>query len=67
MVGFDDIPEAKHFTPPLTTVRQDFALLGRRAIDILVADIEGSDAPSQAVFEIPELVIRASTAPPRSA
>ena len=67
VVGFDDIPEAKHFTPPLTTVRQDFALLGRRAIDILVADIEGSDAPPEAVFEIPELVIRASTAPPRSA
>ena len=66
VVGFDDIPEAKHFTPPLTTVRQDFALLGRRAIDILVADIEGSDAPPEAVFEIPELVIRASTAPPRS-
>ena len=25
VVGFDDIPEAQYFTPPLTTVRQDFA------------------------------------------
>src|SRR3546814_5251158 len=30
IVGFDDIPEAAHFSPPLTTVRQDFPELGRR-------------------------------------
>ena len=30
MVGFDDIPEAEFFTPPLTTVRQDFSEMGRR-------------------------------------
>ena len=30
VVGFDDLPEAPYFTPPLTTVRQDFAELGRR-------------------------------------
>ena len=29
IVGFDDLPEAAYFTPPLTTVRQDFAELGR--------------------------------------
>ena len=28
VVGFDDIPEAAYFTPPLTTVRQDFDELG---------------------------------------
>ena len=31
VVGFDDIPEAPYFTPPLTTVRQDFAEVGRPA------------------------------------
>ncbi|MDO9399033.1 MAG: LacI family DNA-binding transcriptional regulator [Herbiconiux sp.] len=36
VVGFDDIPEAAHFWPPLTTVRQDFAELGRRAVALLV-------------------------------
>jgi DNA-binding LacI/PurR family transcriptional regulator len=61
VVGFDDIPEAKHFTPPLTTVRQDFALLGRRAIDLLLADIEGAESPEPAAFEVPELIVRRST------
>ena len=32
VVGFDDIPEAQYFTPPLTTVRQDFAEIGRRSL-----------------------------------
>ena len=32
VVGFDDIPEAAYFTPPLTTVRQDFNEVGRRAL-----------------------------------
>ncbi|MGN6327276.1 LacI family DNA-binding transcriptional regulator [Pseudolysinimonas sp.] len=64
VVGFDDIPEAKHFTPPLTTVRQDFRVLGRHAIDVLLADIEGGPAPWPSALEMPELVVRRSTAPP---
>lgn len=43
VVGFDDIPEAAHFWPPLTTVRQDFAELGRRAIAALVESAEAGD------------------------
>jgi DNA-binding LacI/PurR family transcriptional regulator len=61
IVGFDDIPEAAYFTPPLTTVRQDFAELGRRCLHILLARIEGEPAPSRVVVA-PELVVRASTA-----
>jgi DNA-binding LacI/PurR family transcriptional regulator len=44
VVGFDDIPEAAHLTPPLTTVRQDFAALGRGAVARLIARIAGADA-----------------------
>lgn len=44
VVGFDDIPEAAYFAPPLTTVRQEFAELGRRAVARLLALIEGGDA-----------------------
>ena len=36
VVGFDDIPEAQYFTPPLTTVRQDFAEIGRRALALML-------------------------------
>jgi DNA-binding LacI/PurR family transcriptional regulator len=43
LVGFDDIPEAAFFSPPLTTVRQDFPELGRRCVARLVALIEGRE------------------------
>ncbi|UTT63768.1 LacI family DNA-binding transcriptional regulator [Microcella humidisoli] len=36
IVGFDDLPDASHFAPPLTTVRQDFTELGRAAVDLLL-------------------------------
>jgi DNA-binding LacI/PurR family transcriptional regulator len=64
IVGFDDIPEAKHFAPPLTTIRQDFGRLGAQAIDVLLAQIEGEDLPDAPEYTVPELVVRASTAPP---
>ena len=41
IVGFDDIPEAAHFWPPLTTVRQDFAELGRRCVELLLGPTAG--------------------------
>jgi DNA-binding LacI/PurR family transcriptional regulator len=66
IVGFDDIPEAAYFTPPLTTVRQDFGELGRRCLHLLLARIEG-EAPSAQVAVAPELVVRSSsTAPPKT-
>jgi DNA-binding LacI/PurR family transcriptional regulator len=60
VVGFDDIPEAAYFTPPLTTVRQDFAELGRRCLHILLARIETEVTPARVVVA-PELVVREST------
>jgi DNA-binding LacI/PurR family transcriptional regulator len=60
VVGFDDIPEAAYFTPPLTTVRQDFAELGRRCLHILLGRIEGEAGPTRVVVA-PELVVRGST------
>ncbi len=64
VVGFDDIPEAAHFCPPLTTVRQDFAELGRRCVARLVAEIESTAEPHPGNVQ-PALIVRASTAPPR--
>ncbi len=63
VVGFDDIPEAAHFFPPLTTVRQNFAEIGRRAVSLLLSELQG--APVDHAQITPELVVRRSTAPPQ--
>ena len=60
VVGFDDIPEAAYFTPPLTTVRQDFTELGRRCLHALLDRIAGNLDPIRLVVA-PELVVRGST------
>lgn len=41
VIGFDDVPDAANYRPPLTTVRQDFTALAVAAVDALVAEIEG--------------------------
>ncbi|WP_310017028.1 LacI family DNA-binding transcriptional regulator [Microbacterium resistens] len=46
VVGFDDVPVAAHVAPPLTTVHQDFPELGRRAVQILLAQIRGEERPA---------------------
>jgi DNA-binding LacI/PurR family transcriptional regulator len=65
VVGFDDIPEASYFTPPLTTVRQDFDEMGRRSLHLLLATIDGADGAASSTVP-PQLVVRSSTAPPPS-
>ena len=62
LVGFDDQPEAAYFTPPLTTVRQDFEELGRSCMDMMRTQIEDGAASSTIVVD-PDLVVRASTSP----
>jgi DNA-binding LacI/PurR family transcriptional regulator len=63
VVGFDDLPEAQHYEPPLTTVRQDFQEVGKRYFEDVLRRISGS-APEQRPSIHPELVVRASSAPP---
>lgn len=64
IVGFDDIPEAAHFAPPLTTVRQNFAEIGRRAIELLLGELRGDTDLSHEPVRA-ELIVRQSTAPRR--
>lgn len=60
VVGFDDMPEAEFYWPPLTTVRQDFAALGMHAVDLTIRALDGEkDAAVDLVR--PELVVRQST------
>ncbi|GHD41336.1 LacI family DNA-binding transcriptional regulator [Mycetocola manganoxydans] len=63
IVGFDDIPEAAHFWPPLTTVKQDFPELGRRCVAQLLGTMDDQAAGYTGRIQ-PELIVRASTARP---
>ncbi len=64
VVGFDDIDATGFLLPPLTTVRQDLVTLGRLGVERLLARIDGAE-PGDPLLQPPELVVRASTAPPR--
>jgi DNA-binding LacI/PurR family transcriptional regulator len=63
IVGFDDVPEAAYFTPPLTTVRQDFMAMGRRSLHLLLSEIDNGTRSTTRETVPPELIVRASTAP----
>ncbi|WP_425860169.1 LacI family DNA-binding transcriptional regulator [Arthrobacter sp. TWP1-1] len=62
IVGFDDSPESGFYYPPLTTIRQDFAELGRRCVGMLLDGIAGND-PLFSVRIQPHLMVRGSTGP----
>jgi len=64
IVGFDDIDEAEMFAPPLTTVRQEWGLLGRESLRVAL-EMEGG-APPEHVQLPTRLVLRDSTAAPRT-
>lgn len=65
VAGFDDVPEAEFFSPPLTTVRQDFGAVGRYSIGVLLDQIMGGPRQPPVRVVVPaSLVVRASTAAP---
>src|SRR5664279_4571905 len=61
VVGFDDVPEAAYFSPPLTTVRQDFGEVGRRSLALLLGQIESGTRAAQRHVVETTLVVRDST------
>ncbi|MFE3448932.1 substrate-binding domain-containing protein [Nonomuraea sp. NPDC059194] len=64
IVGFDDIPESEFFSPPLTTVRQDFDAVGRHSIEVLLRQIDASGPGTYERLVVrPSFVVRSSTAP----
>jgi DNA-binding LacI/PurR family transcriptional regulator len=64
VVGFDDVPEAPFMIPPLTTVRQDFAEVGRSSIALFL-DLATGGRPREPlrVSLTPDLIRRQSTRP----
>ncbi|QTE30077.1 LacI family DNA-binding transcriptional regulator [Pengzhenrongella sicca] len=62
VVGFDDIPDSSSFSPPLTTVHQDFAAVGRRCVDKALKQMrENSTEPGRELVPT-RLIVRESTA-----
>lgn len=64
VAGFDDHPLAGLWSPPLTTVKQDFAGLGGRGFQLLLQAIDGN-GDRRFSSERPGLVLRESTAEPK--
>jgi len=65
VVGYDDLEKAGIVTPPLTTVRQPLAELGRTAVSLLMRLVDGQRVEALHVELAAKLVVRETTAPPR--
>ncbi|MEJ5943758.1 LacI family DNA-binding transcriptional regulator [Pseudokineococcus basanitobsidens] len=63
LVGFDDVPEAEYLPVPLTTVRQDFALVAERSVASVVELVERGGDGSRRVSVPVTFHPRASTGP----
>ncbi len=61
VVGFDNIPESGFFSPPLTTVDQDFSAMGQGSVEHLLALIQNPNTPVSQRVLYPRLVLRSST------
>lgn len=59
IIGFDNIQEAQHVFPALTTIKQPFREMARRSVDMAIGICEGRKQPAESWFET-ELIIRAS-------
>jgi LacI family transcriptional regulator len=64
VVGFNDMPFAGKFNPPLSTIRIPHYEIGAAAADLLLERLAKPGAPPRHVVLEPELVVRGSTAPP---
>jgi LacI family transcriptional regulator len=65
ILGFDDVKYAGIAAPPLTTVRQPLADMGRTAVNLLIRLLERQSFETMHIELPTRLVVRESTAPPR--
>jgi len=64
VIGSDDITLAEFTEPALTTVRQPVLPMAEAAVRALLDEINGDPAPRAEYVFRPQLIVRASTAPP---
>jgi LacI family transcriptional regulator len=65
VVGFDDLPEARWSSPPLTTVRQPLSEMGTLAARTVLRLARGETIESLRIELATQLVLRDSCAPVR--
>ena len=66
LVDFNDAPEGRYTTPPLTSVALPFYEWGARAVEILLAHMAGEEIPERTVLPC-RLVVRQSCGCPSQA
>jgi LacI family transcriptional regulator, xylobiose transport system transcriptional regulator len=66
VIGFDDLAFTQWAGPPITTVRQPLIQMGRTAAELVIAISSGQPPENNRVELATTLVVRQSTAPPRS-
>ncbi|MDF2718724.1 MAG: transcriptional regulator, LacI family, partial [Paenibacillus sp.] len=65
VIGFDNTLLAGIVDPPLTTVAQPIAQMGRQVMDLIIQEIRGQKQAKQRIVLMPELIVRQSTTFPR--
>ncbi|RKN86976.1 LacI family DNA-binding transcriptional regulator [Paenibacillus ginsengarvi] len=65
IIGFDNTMLAGIVDPPLTTISQPIAEMGRRVMDLIIQEVRGEKKGKTAIVLTPELVVRQSTTFPR--
>ena len=60
IIGFDDLPPAMRFDPPLTTIRQPVRRNGMLAVEVLLELLEMGPHPPRHLILTTELVIRST-------
>ncbi|MBS0054549.1 LacI family DNA-binding transcriptional regulator [Yersinia sp. Marseille-Q3913] len=64
VIGYDDTADSAYFHPPLTTVRQNFKLLGEESVSRLIVRLHHTiEPPSETLLLATQLTIRQTTAP----
>lgn len=60
LIGYDDVPLAAVFNPPLTVVQQPAYEVGQKAAELLLRRLARPDAEAAAICLKPKLIIRSS-------
>lgn len=61
VTGFDGVEESEFCVPALTTYVMDYDDYARKAVDTLIARINGDDTPPREITAVSRLVVREST------